>query len=99
MPICTIMDQKKLKIARLKIDQLDTKIFNLIKKRTLVVKYMLSLKKYKKQIVDHRRINEILKNIKNRSIKNGVDTHITRRIWKSIIWSYIDFQKRKFKKK
>ena len=93
------MDQKKLKIARRKIDQLDTKIFNLIKKRTLVVKYMLSLKKYKKQIVDHRRINEILKNIKNRSIKNGVDIQITSRIWKSIIWSYIDFQKRKFKKK
>ena len=93
------MDQKKLKIARRKIDQLDTKIFNLIKKRTLIVKYMLSLKKYKKQIVDHRRINEILKNIKNRSIKKGVDTQITHRIWKSIIWSYIDFQKRKFKKK
>jgi len=93
------MDQKKLKIARRKIDQLDKKIFNLIKKRTLVVKYMLSLKKFKKQIVDHRRINEILKNIKNRSIKNRVDIQITRRIWKSIIWSYIDFQKRKFKKK
>ena len=93
------MDQKKLKIARRKIDQLDTKIFNLIKKRTLVVKYMLSLKKYKKQIVDHRRINEILKNIKSRSIKSGIDIQITRRIWKSIIWSYIDFQKKNFKKK
>ena len=93
------MDQKKLKIARRKIDQLDTKIFNLIKKRTLVVKYMLSLKKFKKQIVDHKRINEILKNIKSRSIKSGIDIQITRRIWKSIIWSYIDFQKRKFKKK
>ena len=93
------MDQKKLKIARRKIDQLDTKIFNLIKKRTLVVKYMLSLKNFKRQIVDHKRINEILKNIKNRSIKNRVDIQITRRIWKSIIWSYIDFQKRKFKKK
>jgi len=93
------MDQKKLKIARRKIDQLDVKIFNLIKKRTLVVKYMLSLKKFKRQIVDHKRINEIIKNIKNRSIKNRVDIQITRRIWKSIIWSYIDFQKRKFKKK
>ena len=93
------MNQKKLKIARRKIDQLDTKIFNLIKKRTLVVKYMLGLKKYKKQIVDRRRINGILENIKNRSIKNGVDIQITSRIWKSIIWSYIDFQKRKFKKK
>ena len=81
------------------IDQLDQKIFNLIKKRTQIVKYMLSLKKFKKQIVDQKRINEILKNIKNISIKNGVDPKITGRIWKSMIWSYVDFQKRNFKKK
>ena len=54
---------------------------------------------YKKQIVDHRRINEILKNIKKKSIKNGVDPKITARIWKSMIWSYVEFQKRNFKKK
>ena len=93
------MNKNKLKLARNRVDQLDQKILILIKKRTQIVKYMLGLKKSKKQIVDHKRINGILKNIKNRSIKNGVDTQITRRIWKSIIWSYIDFQKRKFKKK
>ena len=81
------------------IDQLDQKIFNLIKKRTQIVKYMLSLKKFKKQIVDKKRINEILKNIKNISIKNRVDPKITSRVWKSMIWSYVDFQKRNFKKK
>ena len=91
-------NQKKLKIARSKIDLLDTKIFTLIKKRAQIVKYMLDLKKFKKQIVDHKRINEILKNIKNKSIKNKVDHKTTRRIWKSIIWSYVDFQKRNFKK-
>ena len=94
-----MINNKKLKKARNKIDKIDRDIFNHIKKRTHVIKYMLGLKIYKKQIVDHRRINEILKNIKNRSIKNRVDIQITRRIWKSIIWSYIDFQKRKFKKK
>ena len=93
------MDRKKLKIARRKIDQLDTKIFGLIKKRTRVVKYMLGLKKFKNQIVDHKRINEILKSIKNKSVKNGIDPKTTRRIWKSMIWSYVDFQKRNFKKK
>ena len=93
------MDQKKLKIARRKIDQLDTKIFSLIEKRSRLVKYMLSLKKFKNQIVDHKRINEILKNIKDKSIKNKIDTKTTRRIWKSMIWSYIDFQRRNFKKK
>ena len=86
-------------MARNQIDQLDNEIFYLIKKRTAIVKYMLSLKVFKNQIVDHKRIKEILRKIKNKSIKNKIDTKITRRIWKSLIWSYVDFQKRNFKKK
>ena len=93
------MDKKKLKIARRKVDQLDKKIFNLIKKRTQIVKYMLNLKRYKKQIVDHKRINTILKNVRNKSIKNGIDPKITRRIWTSMIWGFVDFQRKNFKKK
>ena len=93
------MNKKKLQIARNKIDQLDKKIFYLIKKRTSIVKYMLSLKGFKKHIIDHKRIKEILKKIKNKSIKNGIDPKITSRIWKSMIWSYVDFQRRNFKKK
>ena len=93
------MNKKKLQIARNKIDQLDKKIFSLIKKRTRIVNYMLSLKKFKKQIIDHKRINRILKNIRKKSIKNKIDPRITNKIWKSMIWSYIDYQKRNFKKK
>ena len=93
------MNKKKLQIARNKIDQLDKKILFLIKKRTVVVKYMLSLKGFKKQIIDHKRIKEILKKIKNQSIKYRIDPKITGRIWKSMIWSYVDFQRRNFKKK
>tara|TARA_B100002003_G_scaffold185584_1_gene173962 strand:+ start:203 stop:478 length:276 start_codon:yes stop_codon:yes gene_type:complete len=91
------MDKKKLKKARNKIDQLDNSIFNLIKKRTSIVKYMLSLKQFKNQIVDHKRINRILKNIRKKSIQQKVDPNITARIWKTIIWSYVDFQRRNFK--
>jgi len=93
------MNKKKLQIFRNKIDQLDKKIFSLIKKRTEIVKYMLSLKKFKNQIVDHKRIKKILGDIKNQSIKNKIDPKITKRIWKSMIWSYVDFQRRNFKKK
>ena len=93
------MDKKKLKKARNKIDLLDKSIFNLLKKRTKVVKYMLSLKQFKSQIVDHKRINTILKNIRKRSIQHSIDPRITTSIWKSIIWSYIDYQRRNFKKK
>ena len=93
------MIKKKLIIARNKIDQLDKKIFYLIKKRTAIVKYMLSLKGFKNQIVDHKRIKEILKKIKKQSIKNRIDPKITSKIWKSMIWSYVDFQRRNFIKK
>ena len=93
------MNKNKLKLARNKVDQLDQKIFNLIKKRTQIVKYMLSLKKYKNQIVDHKRINAILKNIRKQSIKNGIDPNITRRIWTSMIWGFVDFQRKNFRKK
>ena len=93
------MNKNKLKLTRNKVDQLDQKIFNLIKKRTQFVKYMLSLKKSRKEIVDHKRNNEIFRKIRNKSIKNGIDPKITRRIWKAMIWSYVDFQRRNFKKR
>ena len=93
------MDKKKLRIARNKIDRLDSSIFNLIKKRTKIVKYMLSLKQFKNQIVDQKRTDIILKNIRRRSIQNGVDPKITSRIWKAMIWGFVNFQRRNFKKK
>tara|TARA_Y100000590_G_C15286602_1_gene850890 strand:- start:233 stop:514 length:282 start_codon:yes stop_codon:yes gene_type:complete len=93
------MNKKKLIIARKKIDRIDVNIFKLIRKRTLIVKYMLSLKEYKNQIIDHKRIKEILKKIRKKSIKHKIDPLITSQIWKSMIWSYINYQKRNFKKK
>ena len=93
------MKKNKLKLARNKVDQLDQKIFNLIKKRTQIIRYMIGLKKFKNEIIDKKRNNEILKKIRNKSIKNGIDPKITKRIWQAIIWSYVDFQRRNFKKK
>ena len=93
------MDRKRLKKERKKIDVIDQQMFNLIKKRTIIVKKMLTLKKYKHEIVDHKRIKEILLKLRRKSVLNNVDPKITKRIWNSMIWSYVDFQKRNFKKK
>ena len=93
------MDKKKLKKARDRIDTLDSRIFELIKQRTNIVKEMLKLKENKNQIVDQKRIKGILGKIKKKSIKNNIDPKITARIWRSMIWSYVDYQKRKFSKK
>jgi len=93
------MNKKKLNLARKKIDLVDRNIFNLIKKRTQIVNHMLSLKKFKNEIVDHKRINEIIRKVKKKSLSSNIDTKVTTRIWKTMIWSYIDYQKRNFKKK
>ena len=91
--------RKKLYILRKKLDALDNKLIKLIKVRTNIVKDVLKLKTYKHEIVDKKRIAVILKNIKKKSIKNNIDPKITDRIWKNMIMSYIDFEKRNFKKK
>ena len=91
--------RRKLNILRKKLDLLDNKLIKLIGIRTDIVKDVLKLKTYKYEIVDKKRISLILKNIKKKSIKNKIDPKITNRIWKNMIMSYIDFEKRNFKKK
>jgi chorismate mutase len=92
------MKKNKLKIVRNKLDVLDLKILSLIKKRTVLVNQVIKIKKYKKQIVDQDRIKEVLKKIKNNSIKKKIDPQITNNIWRSMIKSYIDYEKKNFKK-
>ena len=91
--------RKKLNILRKKLDLLDNRLIKLIKIRTDIVKEVLKLKTYKNEIVDKKRISKILKNIRRKSIKNKIDPKITNRIWKNMIMSYIDFERRNFKKK
>ena len=92
-------NKKKIDFLRKQLDKLDNDMLEIVKKRTGIIKQILSLKEYKKQIVDKKRINKILSNIKNKSLKNNIDPKITNRIWKNMIWSYIDFEKKNFKKK
>ena len=93
------LKRKKLSKIRLDLDRLDNSLLKIIKKRTNLVKKVLKLKDKKNQIVDQKRISSILKNIRKKSLKNNIDPKITNRIWKNMIWSYIDFEKRNFKKK
>ena len=92
-------NKKKLDIIRIKLDKLDNKLLSLIKYRTKLVEEVLKLKEFKKEIVDKKRINFILKKIKEKSLKKEIDPRITNRIWKNMIWSYIDYERRNFKKK
>ena len=89
----------KLNKLRKRLDSLDNKLLNIIKKRSKLVNEVLKVKIYKKEIIDKTRISYILKKIKKKSIKTKIDPKITNRIWKNMIWSFIDYEKRNFKKK
>ena len=93
------LKKKKLNKIRHELDRLDNSLIKLIKKRTNLVKKVLALKDKKSQIIDQKRIKKILKNIRKKSLMNNIDPKITNRIWKNMIWSYINFEKRNFKKK
>ena len=93
------MNYKKIIRIRKNLDYLDSKLLDLIKKRTLLVSQILKEKKYKKQIIDRKRINIILKNIRSKSLKKNIDPKITNKIWKSMINAFIRYEYRNFKKK
>jgi len=93
------LKRKKFSKIRYKQEKLDNSLIKIIKKRTNLVKKVLSLKEKKNQIVDRKRIKIILNNIKKKSLKNNIDPKVTHKIWKNMISAYIDFEKRNFKKK
>ena len=93
------LKKKKLNKIRTELDKLDNTLIKVIKRRTSLVKKVLALKEKKSQIVDQKRIKTILVNIRKKSLKNNIDPKITNRIWKNMIWSYIDFERRNFYKK
>ena len=89
----------KLNALRKRLDILDNKLLSLISIRSNIVKDVLKLKNYKNEIVDKKRIAKILNNIKKKSLKKKIDPEITNRIWKNMIFAYIDYERRNFKKK
>ena len=93
------INKVKLNTLRKKLDNLDNHLLNIIKKRSILVNNVLKLKTLRSEIIDKKRINFILKKIKNKSISINIDPKITQRIWKNLIWSFIDYEKRNFKKK
>jgi len=84
---------------RKKIDLLDNKFLNLIKKRSILVEKVLKQKTSKNQIIDRKRIKTILKDIKKKSLIKKIDKNLTEKIWKVIIKESINYEFKNFKKK
>jgi len=93
------MVNKNILQIRKKLDTLDNDLLVIIKKRTKLVDIVIKNKKYKKDIIDKKRISVIIKNIYKKSIKMKVDPKISKRVWMSMIRGFIDYEFRNFKKK
>ena len=93
------MINKNIIKIRKKLDKLDNSLLDIIKKRTKLVDLVIQNKKFKKDIIDRKRIAIILKNISKKSKKRKVDTKITNKIWRSMMSAFIDYEFRNFKKK
>ncbi len=93
------MVNKKILNIRKSLDKLDNQFLQIIKKRTILVDKIVKNKRFKKDIVDKKRIKIILKNIRKKSKLKKIDPKITQKIWSSMIKAYIDYEYRKFRKK
>ena len=93
------MVNKNILKVRKQLDKLDNSLLEIIKKRTKLVDIVIRNKKFKKDIIDKKRIAIILKNISKKSKNKNIDQKITRKIWKSMISAFIDYEFRNFNKR
>tara|TARA_B100001248_G_C27299148_1_gene416244 strand:- start:304 stop:588 length:285 start_codon:yes stop_codon:yes gene_type:complete len=93
------MINKNILKVRKELDKLDNDLLDIIKKRSKLVDIVIKNKKFKKDIVDKKRIRLILKNISIKSKNKKIDPKITNKVWKSMISAFIDYEYRNFKKK
>ena len=93
------MINKNILKIRKKLDKLDDNLIEIIRKRTKLIDIVIKNKKFKKDIVDKKRISVILKNISKKSKLKNIDPKITRKIWKSMINAFIAYEYKNIKKK
>ena len=92
------MINKNILKIRKNLDKLDNQLLEIIKKRSKHVDLVLENKKYKKDIIDKKRISIILKNISRKSKAKKIDKILTKKIWVSMIRAFIDYEFRNYKK-
>ena len=93
------MINKNIIKIRKKLDRLDDSFLNLVKKRSKLVDIVIKNKKFKKDIVDQKRISIILKRIVKKSKAKKIDPEISTKIWSSMIKAFIDYEFKNFQKK
>ncbi|MCH2540795.1 MAG: chorismate mutase [Alphaproteobacteria bacterium] len=89
---------KNLNEVRKSIDNIDTRLVKLIAEREFYARQAVKFKTNKKQIIDRKRINIVLKRINSLSKKYKVNSLTVERIWKLMIKNFIILENRLFRK-
>jgi len=89
---------KNLNEVRKSIDNIDTRLVKLIAEREFNARQAVKFKTNKKQIIDRKRINIVLKRINSLSKKYKVNSLTVERIWKLMIKNFIILENRLFRK-
>ena len=94
-----LTNNQKLNKARIEIDKIDAKLLPLIVKRSKMVNMALESKTKKSQIIDQKRIKSILTKVGRAAKLKSANPILIKSIWKSMIWNFIDYEEKEFKKK
>ena len=88
---------KAIEDIRINIDKIDLEILNLIEKRKKLVDKVVKLKT-KDEIIDQRRIDNILKKLDEEAEKKMLPSKMIKGIWEKMINGFIEYEKRYFEK-
>ncbi len=88
---------KKIQEIRIEIDKIDSKIIDLISARKDLVTKVVKFKE-KNQIIDQKRINEILERLDVEAKKRNVSRQLVKDIWNTMINSFIAYEEEIFEK-
>jgi len=88
--------EKKLDKIRSNIDKLDFQILKLLSKRRKEVLKVIKVKP-KSKIVDQKRISKMIKDRVAKGKKYNIESFIITKIWLTMIGSFIELEKKKYK--
>ena len=94
--ISNLSPKKNLEKVRKNIDKLDFQILEILSKRRREVLKVIKYKP-KSKIIDKKRISEMLKKRISKGKKLKIESFIIERIWLTMIKSFIELEKKKYK--
>ena len=94
--ISNLSPKKNLEKVRKNIDKLDFQILEILSKRRREVLKVIKYKP-KSKIIDKKRISEMLKKRISKGKKLKIESFIIERIWLTMINSFIELEKKRYK--